>query len=115
MKWGDVEKRQEILQKKGLFLRFFTFFQALKELFDPKCYTWLESLATKDSYGKLPKKFRVTSKGAEFCYHFGSEIITPPETLSYFTTAPTVPFVTIVFIYLLTILEGCHPSSQGSQ
>ena len=50
---------------------------------DPKCYTWLESYRGEVSYCKMLKIFGVTIWPAEFFQHFGSEFITPAETLSY--------------------------------
>ena len=46
-------------------------------------YTWLESYGSEDSHGKRLNKIGVTIWLPEFCQHFGSEIITPAETLSY--------------------------------
>ena len=53
--------------EKQVFFGLSNFFRHLYEVLDPKCYTWLESLVTKDSHGKLLDFFKFTSKGTEFC------------------------------------------------
>ena len=79
--------------KNKHFFGFFHFFRYLTEFLDPKCYTWLESYGGEVSHGKKLKIFGVTIWLTEFCQHFGIQIITPADTLSYVS----LPIVTANF------------------
>ena len=81
------------------FLGFFHFFRYFPEFLDPKCYTWLESYRGKVSYCKILKIFGVTIWPVEFCQHFGSEFITPAETLSYPILETIVLYFSPLFQY----------------
>ena len=63
------------------FFSFFHFFKHLPGHLDPKYYTWLERYRCEDSHGKILDFFPVTILATDFCQHFGSQIIIPPETL----------------------------------
>jgi len=78
-----VQKRLLLSWENKHLFGFFHFFRYLPEFLDPKCYTWLESYGGEVSHGKKLKIFGVTIWLTEFCQHFGIQIITPADTLSY--------------------------------
>ena len=71
---------KEICRKNKHFFGFLNFFLYLPEFLDPKCYTGLESYGNEVSHGKMLKIFGVTIWLAEFCQHFGIQIITSAVT-----------------------------------
>ena len=77
--------------KNKHFFGFFHLFWYLTEFLDPKCYTWLERYGGEVSHGKKLKIFGVTIWLTEFCQHFGIQIITPADTLSYAKQTALVP------------------------
>ena len=78
-----MEKTSRKLEEKQAFFGVLPFFRYLPEFLDPKCYIWLESYGSDDLHDKKLKILGVTIWLTEFCQQFGSEIITPAETLSY--------------------------------
>ena len=47
------------------------------------CYIWLESYGCVDSHYQLLNNVPGTRLAPDFCQQFGTQIITPSETLSY--------------------------------
>ena len=49
------------------------------------CHIWLESYGCVDSHDQLLNNVPGTRLAPDFCQQFGTQIITPSETLSYTT------------------------------
>ena len=65
------------------------------------CYIWLESYGCVDSHYQLLNNVPGTRLAPDFCQQFGTQIITPSETLSYV-------FVLIIFVLInFTIIIVC--------
>ena len=47
------------------------------------CYIWFESYGCVDSHYQLLNNVPGTRLAPDFCQQFGTQIITPSETLSY--------------------------------
>ena len=47
------------------------------------CHIWLESYGCVDSHDQLLNNVPGTRLAPDFCQQFGTQIITPSETLSY--------------------------------
>ena len=65
------------------FFYFKYFFNQLPIVFDPKCYTWMESSRSEDFFGVLVEKIGLTIWCPDFCDGHRTELCSIAETLSY--------------------------------